>query len=129
MRLEHAAAEREAEHFDLGARMLARRLVDEGLERLAGNEAVGAAFEERGREVAFEPDRDRQIAGVVAVAAADDAQHPQAGFALAARTKSRHPRTVACVPVHVAVRLVRAAAGPHARCARRASSRDRTSYN
>jgi hypothetical protein len=88
--LQHATAERETEHFDLGAGMLACRRVDECLEGLAGYEAVGSPLAERGREVAFEPDRDRQIAGVVAIAAADDTQHPQAGFALATRTKSRH---------------------------------------
>ena len=37
--LQHAPAERETEHLDLGARMLARRRVDEGLQRLAGDEA------------------------------------------------------------------------------------------
>ena len=77
---EHAPAERETEDFDLGAGMLARGLVHEGLEGFAGNDAVGAAFEECRREVSLEADRDGQIARIVPVAAAHDAQHAQPGF-------------------------------------------------
>jgi hypothetical protein len=84
--IEHAPAERETEHFDLGTSMLAGGVVDEGLEGLPGNETVGPPFAERGREVALEPDRHRQVAGIVAVATPDDPEHPQARFALAART-------------------------------------------
>ena len=42
--------------FDLGAGVLARRLVDEALQGFTGHDAVGAAVEERGREVSFEPE-------------------------------------------------------------------------
>jgi len=90
VRLEDAPAQREPEHLDLGARMLARDPVDEGLERLAGNDPVGMAVAERRREVSFEADRDRQVACVVPVAAPDDAEHAQAGFALAAGAESDH---------------------------------------
>ena len=84
-------------HFDLGAGMLAHDLVHEGLEDLAGNDPVGAALEKCGGELPLEADRDGQVARIVPVAAAHDAQHPQPGFPLAARSKTRHRRTVALV--------------------------------
>jgi hypothetical protein len=98
VRLEHAPAQGEAEHLDFSPRMLAGGLVDEGLQRLTGDDAVGPTLEIGGREVSFEADRHGEIAGIVAVAAPDDAQHPQTGFPLAARAKSRHARTLTCVP-------------------------------
>ena len=73
----------------------AHDLMHEGLQGFAGNDPVAAAFEKCGGELSLEADRDGQVARIVPVAAAHDAQHAQPGFSLAARSKTRHRRTVA----------------------------------
>ena len=94
---EDAAAQREADDFELSAGMLAHDLMHEGLEDLAGNDPVGAAFEKCRGEFPLETDRDGQVARIVPIATAHDAQHAQPGFTLAARSQTRHRRTVAFV--------------------------------
>ena len=61
-------------------------MMHERLEGFAGNDPVGAAFEECRGELSLEADRDGQVARIVPVAAAHDAQHAQPGF-LAARSR------------------------------------------
>ena len=58
--------------------------MDEVLQRLTRHQAVGPALAKRRREVPLEPQRDRQLPGIVTIAAADDPQHAQTRFTVAA---------------------------------------------
>ena len=66
---EHAAAQGEADHFELAAGVLAHDPMHQRLEGFAGNDPVGAAFEECRGELSLEADRDGQVARIVPVAA------------------------------------------------------------
>ena len=91
---QHTVAERETELLDFAAAVLARRSVDQVLEGLPGQQAVGPAVPERRREVPLEPERHRQLLGIVTVAAAHDAEHPQPRLSVTARADSGHAANV-----------------------------------
>ena len=79
----------------IGAGVLANDLMHERLEGLAGNDPVGAALEKCRGEFPLETNRDGEVARIVPIATAHDAQHTQPGFTLATRSQTRHRRTVA----------------------------------
>ena len=92
---EQAFAERQTEAFDLCAGMLSGGRVDEALQRLTGEESGRFAFDERIGEVTLETAADSQIASVVPIAAADDPQHAEMRFAMAAGADAEHAATIA----------------------------------
>ena len=61
----------------------------------AGEQARRGAVDERGVEIPLEPAPDRQVAGIVTVAAPHDPQHAQVRLPVATRADSQHPATVA----------------------------------
>ncbi len=64
----------------------------EALQRLAGQQSGRFAFDERIGEVTLETARDGQIASVVPIAAADDPEHAQPRFTVAAGADAEHAR-------------------------------------
>ncbi len=92
---EQAFAERQTEAFDLGAGMLPGGRVHEALQRLTREESGRFAFDERVGEVTLETAADGQIASVVPIAAADDPQHAEMRFTMAAGADAEHAATIA----------------------------------
>ena len=92
---EEPFAERQTEAFDLGAGMLTSGRVHKALQRLTREESGRFAFDERIGEVTLETAADGQIASVVPIAAADDPQHPEMRFTMAAGADAEHAATIA----------------------------------
>ena len=80
----------EAELFDLARSVLACGPMDEILQRFAGRQSVSSPVAKCGREVSFEPERHRDLLGIVPIAAARDPEHPQPRFAMAAGANPMH---------------------------------------
>ncbi len=78
MLLEDARADRKPQLLDGRVLLPARHAVHEVLDGLARQEARGIPVRERGAEVPFEAQRDRQVLGIVPVPAPHHAEHAQA---------------------------------------------------
>jgi hypothetical protein len=66
--------------------------MDDVLDRLARQQSVALPLDERGGELTFEAEGHGQVARVMTIAAPDDAQHAQPGFAMTARRDFRNRR-------------------------------------
>ena len=88
--MQDAIAERKAQRLDRRMPFFARHLVDEILQRFAREHTRRAAVAERRGKVPFEPQRDREVLRIVAIAAPQDAQEAKLRLAVTARMNERH---------------------------------------